>query len=158
MIRFLLVVAVTACSPAAWRPPQLAETVRIENDVIVRAESDGTISVTARVVLDDASATGFVRLRTSELAVATGSKHVRLARARAWHALAAILAADPERSYRAAKLGSDAVRVLYVGNDGIMRAGFYASSKDFPEAAREMAASLQASLRAYARRFHDEVW
>ena len=158
MIRFLLVVTVAACSPAAWRSAPSGETVRIERDLVVRAESDGTISVTARVMTDSASATGFVRLRNAELSSAATSKHVRLERARAFQALAAILAADPEQSYRAAKLGSDAIRVLYVGNDGIMRASLYARNNDYPLAARTMGSSLHDSLRAYTRRFHDEVW
>jgi hypothetical protein len=159
MMRLLVIATLAACStPASWRGPDQAGTVRIHGDLIVRAEGDETISVTARVALDDAWATGFVLLRTGDLATAATSKHVQLARARAWQALAAMLASDPERSYRAAKLGSDAIRVLYVGNDGIMRADLYAMNKDFPLAAREMASSLRASLRAYTRRFHDEVW
>jgi len=159
MIRLLLVVAMTACSPAAWRPPADAETVRVDGDLIVRGESDGTISVTARVMIDDASAAGFVRLRDAELSTAAGSKHVRLARARAWHALAVILAADPERSLQAAKRGIDEFdQVAFVRNDDLTRANFSIMSKDLPRAASKMTSSLHATLRSYVRRFHAEVW
>ncbi len=157
MIRLLLLAAMAACSgPATWRPPANAETVRVDRDLVVRAESDGTVSVTARVSLDTDSATGFVRVRNGDLTRASSSEHVRLARARAWHALAAILAADPERSFRAAKRGTEEIRRF--SNRGVKIAELARANNNLPEAARRMSSSLYDSLRSYVRKFHAEVW
>ncbi len=157
MIRFLFVVAMTACTPA-WRPPANAEMVRLDGDLVVRSESDGTISVTARVMIDDASATGFVRLRNADLSTAARSVHVRLARARAWYALA-LMAADSERALRAATRGIDEFdKVGFVRNDDLHRAKFSVLSKNTPRAANLMSRSLRGTLWSYTRRFHAEVW
>ena len=159
MIRLLVVVALTACSPTTWRTPTNAETVHIDGDLVVRGESDGTTSVTARVMIDDVSATGFVRLRNADRSTAASSKHIRLARARAWYALAGIVSADPDRSLRAARQGADAIRyAVRLDTRAFMLANLSVRNNDVPDAARIMTEHLQFSLRVYIRRFHDEVW
>lgn len=159
MIRLVLVVALTACTPAAWRPPANAETVRMDGDVVVRGESDGTISLATIVKIGDVSATGFVRLRNAEFSTAARSKHIALARARAWYALAGLLLGDPALSLVAARRGSDAIgRMIRVDSRASTLANLSVMNNDIPDAARTMMEFLQFSLRAYVRRFHDEVW
>lgn len=159
-MRLLIVAMLVACSsPARWKPPELAETTRIQDDLLVRYEPDNTISVTARVAIGSVSASGHVFLRAGDLATAATSPHVRLARARAWQTLAARLVVDPASSFEAAKKGSDELANVG-GSDGSAAAkrAELARTSNMPVAAREMAVALRQQLRGYVTKFHDEVW
>jgi hypothetical protein len=162
VIRLLLVATLAACSsPAArWRAPENAESIRVQGELVIRAEPDGTTSVTARVALDADSATGAVRLRGTELASAGQSKHVRLARARAWQALAATLAADPARAFEAANKGTEELSssVLNDSSMSVKRAELLRMDNKIGEAAVEMAGALRSYLRGYVTKFRDEAW
>lgn len=159
-MRLLVIAMLAACStPASWRGPDNAETVRIQGDLIVRAEGDNTISVTARVAIGAVEASGHVFLRTGDLATAATSPHVRLARARAWQTLAARLVVDPASSFEAAKKGSDELANVRGsdGNDAAKRAELARANNNMPEAAREMTAALRSYLRGYVTKFHADV-
>ena len=159
-MRLLIVAMLVACSsPARWKPPELAETTRIQDDLLVRYEPDNTISVTARVAIGSVSASGFVFLRTGDLATAAQSKHVRLARARAWQTLAAILASAPPSAFDAAKKGIDEIVIsgLNHGSEAVKRAELARASNNMPEAARVMMLALREYLRGYVATFHADV-
>ncbi len=158
-MRLPILALLVACSSPSWKPPDLAETTRIQEKLIVRYEPDNTISVTAQVALGDVSASGHVFLRRSDLAKAAKSEHVRLARARAWHTLAVMMSAYPERALQAAIRGTEEIRrSIRVDSRASMLANLSVMNSDIPGAARTMTEFLHFSLRSYVRRFHADVW
>ncbi len=94
---------IVACGTHEWRPPPHVDQISVANDLIARVEADSSVSVTAIVTYDGQTAAGAVRFRQGDLQSALASPHVRLARARAWQALAEMMKATPDRSYEAAQ-------------------------------------------------------
>ena len=117
MKRLVFVLAL-GCTPATWHPAPHAGEIAIADRLVARVEVDGTDSVSTVATLDGQAAPGAVRLHGVALAAALTSPHARLARARAWQALAQMLEATPDRSYEAARLGNAELEGQAFGDDG----------------------------------------
>ena len=130
--------------------------VSIVDDLVVRREMDGVVSVMATVALDGVSSSGFVRLPRHSFETAAGSAPVSLARARAWQTLAQRLAGNPERVYDAAHSGA-----LAVANCVMFDASFTRRRLELmrdqpgalPEAVTKMQQLLDNSIVSCARRY-----
>lgn len=87
-----LLIALVACGATSRTfDPAVTRELTIVDDLVVRGEADGFVSVMARVSLDDTTTFGVVLLPASSSIGAERSPHVVVARARAWHALARML-------------------------------------------------------------------
>ncbi len=155
----MLWLGTAACGPSEWRPPSDADRIAIADELIARVEPDATISVTASVELDGRHAPGAVRLRHGQLATALTSPHVRLARARAWQALAVMLQNTPDQSFAALEQAYKQLEATTYGDDGLhLRANLARTSGDLPDAIDKMSRSVAIEIRQYVRRYHDELW
>ncbi|MGN6105373.1 MAG: hypothetical protein ACTHU0_09740 [Kofleriaceae bacterium] len=161
LCRWLVVLlALAACGrPPRWSPPESARFVAIVDDLVVRGEVDGQISVMARVALDDRVAFGVVRLRRGELATAAKSPHVAVARARAWQTLSHLLAATPDRAYEAAQRGRMEIPGCAKRDIGDELAESLRNDPEqLVEAVRWKRAALVRHLECYVRVHHEEMW
>lgn len=96
---------VVGCGGAhAWRPAAGFDAVSVSDDLVVRGDADGAITVLATVRLDSDTGMGSVRLLRSTVEVAARSPHLALARARGWQVLA-LRATSPERALEAVRRG-----------------------------------------------------
>ncbi len=155
----LIAIALAACGSHEWKPPENVDHIEVKSGLVARIEPDATISVTALVTLDGQTAAGAVRLRSGDMQTALASPHVRLARARAWPALAEMLAATPERASEAAKSGNDELYHFAFGDDGYhLRAGASHAAHADADATRLMLIALRSNIHWYVNRHHAELW
>jgi hypothetical protein len=133
-MRALWLVALAACSSSMSLPPPspIMATLVVDGDLVVRGESDGSISVMARVVHEDKVAFGVVRLLGADMSAAASSPHVALARARAWQTLAHM---DPTHAVEAARRGAEQLPACPRGAD-----------------------DLVARMHCYVESHHGDVW
>jgi hypothetical protein len=158
MKRFLVLVLLVACAPKTWRWPVGSGEVVVQRETIVRTEFDGTTSVTVFERLHDRVAAGVVWLRGIDLRSAAASPHVVLAHARAWQALAVMLADTPDQAFEAAARGAELLAVDTNGDSAdFERRAFHERSRDTPYAARLLRDVLWFRLRAYVQRHRDVV-
>lgn len=163
----LLVLGACSGTAAPAGVNRAAEAVLVAGeDVVLRTEPDGTVTVVTSRTLHDTVGFGTVRLRTNDLQTAATSPHLRYARARAFHVLAEKLAATPEHSYEAAKLGvaqlgDDYLRPKVMddsGNKLAMADDMHANQPDKRARAAELAREVLAHrLRSYAVRWQREL-
>jgi hypothetical protein len=108
-MKVVLLFALVACtrSPTA-RPRAPGGAIVLVDDLVVRGESDGVVSVMARVTMDDLVAFGVIRLPTLDAARAATSPHVVVALARAWQTVSR-MAKTPSQAFEAARRGSEAL-------------------------------------------------
>lgn len=152
----VIAMVLVACSrPKPW-PPAGAGDVSLIDDLVVRREMDGVVSVMATVTLDGVSSSGFVRLPRHAFETAAASAPVSIARARAWQTLGKLLAGKPERAYEAARSGALAVAncVMFDASFTRRRAEL---TRDEPgglsEAVARMQGLLDTSIISCARRY-----
>ncbi len=154
-----LIIALMACRPPpAWQPPAGAGRVVVIDDLVVRGEMDGVVSVLATVTLDGVSAAGFVRLPRHTFETAAGSAPVSIARARAWQTLVKLLRGKPERAYDAAHAGALAAANCVMFDASFVRRRTEqkrAEPGGLPAAITEMEQLLDRSIISCARRYRE---
>jgi hypothetical protein len=82
------------------------DAIMVDNDLTVRRERDGVVSVLASESFEGVSAGGYVRLSAdAPLESASTSFAANIARGRAWQVVIRLLSNQPELAYRAAQRG-----------------------------------------------------
>jgi hypothetical protein len=149
----------------SWRPVAESERVWFIEDLLVRVEPDGAVSVTVQEERSDARGVGTVRLARVTPEDAARSPHVRLARARALYALAERLVSDPSASYEVALRGVEVLGTFMlpgVVDETQTKIWLAADVRErdpsrVAEAARMVRDALRTRLRLYTRRWHAEA-
>ncbi len=159
---FLLVATGCHQRPVPWSPVAASEQVLAVGDVVYRVEPDNSIVVHVAVTLEGVSAPGSARLLRVSLEAAQRSPHLKLARGRAWYALAHKLRAQPPLAFEAARRGFEEIGlVIEVGvnehTDWRMHNAETALQTDPPRAVEMITFVLKRRLFRYTRRWHREV-
>ncbi len=148
---------------STWKPVDHAESTTVANDVVYRTTGDGGIEASVNVTDGDDSAAGSVELVGREGSRARESEHVRLARGRAWLAIAVKRRASvPAAAYAAARSGIDAVGPVTVpGEKRHELEQLTLADQQLAIAPADAAAVaieiLERRLRAYTSVWHDRV-
>jgi hypothetical protein len=130
----------------------------IDGDLVVRGEADGTTIVLVTVTLGERSAVGHVRVR-APVDAAARSRHLQLARARAWQVLATTLASvDEDLAFDAARRGVRALDGCCAHRNILDDTGMYAKHAelqfrqgDRAPALTRMISVLRSRLYIYVR-------
>lgn len=163
-----VVILCGACSGGGFKSPtnrDAEEIVLVGEDLVLRHEHDNTITAIATRQLGETIATGAVRLRAPDLQGARNSPHLRLARARAFQAMALKLAADHGASFDAAMLGIKEVGEQYglphtLDDTGLsvkVSEGQRNDPEKLPYAAERLRRVLRSRLRMYATRYKADL-